>query len=80
MVKRAKQLTVALVVACSLVGAAPAAAAYAEEGGQSELHRRRPARPDAPPPGPPGLRRRVENDAPDRPPQAETPEIGPKDE
>ncbi len=80
MVKRVQQLTLAMVLAGSLVGAAPTPVAYAEEGGQSGLHREigrgtENAKPIAPPPRPPGLGR---DTSPDRPPQAETPFTGPK--
>ncbi len=75
--KRARQLTVAVALSCS-IGAALAPAGYADTGGLSEEHRRRPARPDAPPSRPPGLFQREDNETiPDRPPQANNPITGP---
>ncbi len=76
MSKRTRKLTVAMVLAGSLIGAVPARGAYAEEGGQSELHRRRPALPDAPPDSARGLSEREDHGVPDRPPQATTPDTG----
>ncbi len=52
------------------------ATAQADAGGVSDEHRIRPARPAAPPPNPRGLAKREDNErVPDRPPQANTPEL-----